>query len=79
MFGVQIGSVINKIQIVAEPCPPDEPWVNPYRIRLIRAAIVPILCQTLHAKLHGTFTSLCVLGLLSRQAQACCLEKVRLG
>lgn len=40
MFVLEIGSVINKIQIVAEPCPSDEPWVNGYRFRLIRAAIV---------------------------------------
>lgn len=55
-----MGIVINKIQIVAEPCPSDEPGVNAYPSRPIRAAIAPSLRQTGRAKLHGTITCLCV-------------------
>lgn len=79
MLGVQISSVINKIQIVAEPCSPDEPGVNLYRFRLIHAAIDPLLGRMEHAKLHGTITCLCVLGLQSRRGRASPLGSERHG
>ena len=69
MFGVQIGSVINKIQIVAEACPSDEPGVNAYRFRPIHAAIVPNLCQIRHAIMHELVVNLCGLMILNSHSR----------